>query len=145
MESIEPDDWFRQPTEGVTHVAWQVGHLAAAEYYLALKRMRGRQEGDSELISDDFLAVFGKGSVPDLDPTKHSSPDEIRHVFDRVHQRSVEELKALSDDVLDQLTEPPHPMFKTKLGALQWCSMHEMLHAGQIGLLRRLFGSKWLR
>ena len=34
-----------------------------------------------------------------------------------------------------QYTESP-----TKFGALQHCSMQEMLHAGQIGLLRRLLG-----
>jgi hypothetical protein len=34
----------------------------------------------------------------------------------------------------------PHPFAKTKLLALLWCANHEMLHAGQIGLLRRLLG-----
>ena len=27
---IDSNEWFRQPKEGVTHVAWQVGHLAVA-------------------------------------------------------------------------------------------------------------------
>jgi hypothetical protein len=31
-------EWFRQPPAGVSHVAWQVGHLAYAEYHLALWR-----------------------------------------------------------------------------------------------------------
>jgi uncharacterized damage-inducible protein DinB len=34
----------------------------------------------------------------------------------------------------------PSPFAKTKLTALFWCSHHEMLHAGQIGLLRRQLG-----
>jgi hypothetical protein len=29
-------EWFRQPPGGVTHVAWQVGHIAFSEYRLAL-------------------------------------------------------------------------------------------------------------
>ena len=34
---------------------------------------------------------------------------------------------------------------ETKLGALFFCSVHEMMHAGQIGLLRRLLGKSPLR
>ena len=30
-------------------------------------------------------------------------------------------------------------MFKTKLEAITWCAQHEMIHVGQIGLLRHLF------
>jgi len=145
LASIEPDDWFRQPAEGVTHVAWQVGHLAVVEYYLALKRVRGQQPDDSALVPNEFFGLFGKGSVPDPDANKYPNVDEIRQVFDRVHQHSLEELKTLSDDVLDQATEPAHELFQTKGGALQWCPLHEMIHAGQIGLVRRLFGSTWLR
>jgi len=40
---------------------------------------------------------------------------------------------------------PPHPMFKTKLEAVQWCGQHEFIHIGQIGLLRRLLREKPLR
>ena len=29
---------------------------------------------------------------------------------------------------------------KSKIECLHWCSAHEMIHAGQIALLRRLFG-----
>ena len=43
LSHIAVDDWFRQPAEGVTHVAWQVGHLAVAQYGLALKRVRGER------------------------------------------------------------------------------------------------------
>ena len=31
-------------------------------------------------------------------------------------------------------------MAQTKLDSLFWCAHHEMLHAGQIGLVRRLLG-----
>ncbi len=50
------------------------------------------------------------------------------------------------DKQLDDTAPPPaHPAFTTKLGALLYCARHEALHAGQIGLLRRLLGYKSLR
>ena len=33
LQDLDDADWFRQPSEGVTHIAWQVAHLAMAEYY----------------------------------------------------------------------------------------------------------------
>ena len=140
LASVPAADWTRQPNEGITHVAWQVGHLAMAEYRLCLDRVRGRRAGDAELISDDFLARFGRESVPDADPKKNPSIEELRATFDRVHEQTLRELNELSEADLDQPTLKPHPIFNTKLGAIVWCSHHEMLHAGQIGLLRRLLG-----
>jgi len=145
LENVKTEDWFRQPTEGVTHIAWQVGHIAVSQYFLTLQRIRGKQSGDAELIPDNFFPLFGKGSTPKAEPVENPAVEEIRSVFDAVHRQAVQELKDLPEEVLDEKTEKPHPMFSTKLGALQFCSQHEMLHAGQIGLLRRLLGYDKLR
>jgi hypothetical protein len=61
-------EWFRQPPGGVSHVAWQVGHRAFAQYRMALERIRGPQPQDADLISEDLLRLFGRDSVPDPDP-----------------------------------------------------------------------------
>ena len=146
LSHIRDDDWFRQPGEGVTHVAWQVGHLAVAEYGLALKRVRGEEPDDAELIPFEFRRLFGKGSTPSPDPAEYPLPDQIRAVFDQVHQQVINEVGELSAERLNEpIEEPPHRMFKTKLGALAWCASHEFIHAGQIALLRRLFGAEPLR
>jgi uncharacterized damage-inducible protein DinB len=146
LSHIDDRDWFRQPAEGVTHVAWQAGHLAVAQYGLALKRVRGEKPEDESLISQDFRKAFGKGSTPDPNPAQNPSPAEIRSVMARVHQQVIDEISVLSEDVANETTgDPPHPMFSTKLGALGWCAQHEFIHDGQIALLRRLFGAEPLR
>ncbi len=145
VDSIAGDDWFRQPSEGVTHVAWQVGHIAAAEYFLTMNRIRGARESDADVIPPSFLKAFGKGSTVQSDPDVYPAVDEIRQVFDRVHRQAIEELSETADAVLDEPVDPPHPMFSTKLGALTFAPMHEMVHAGQIGLIRRLLGNEPLR
>jgi hypothetical protein len=137
---IDPTDWFRQPAEGVTHVAWQVGHLAMAEFRLALVRTRGLRPEDEDLISDAFIEPFSRESVPVPDSKKYPPPPVIREVFERVHRQTLCELKTLSEEDLDTPPLIEHPLFDTKLGSLLWCAQHEMLHAGQIGLLRRLLG-----
>lgn len=66
-------------------------------------------------------------------------------MFDQVHARSLQELAGQTDEDLDVKLPEPHAVFDTKLGSVFFCSAHEMLHAGQIGLIRRLLGRTPLR
>jgi hypothetical protein len=139
LDNTDVADWFRQPG-GVTHIAWQVGHLAFSEYRLGLQRIRGARPEDAALFSEEFLRRFGRDSLPDADPAKHPSPAEIRAVFDGVHEQTLRELRGLDESELDTPVLQPHPRVKTKLWSLLWCAQHEAVHAGQIGLLRRQLG-----
>jgi len=135
-------DWFRMPPGSVSHIAWQVGHLAFAQYGLTLGRIRGKRPEDDELISPAFLERFRRESVPVGDQHSYPLADEIRRVFDEVHRQAQAEIAALDDSVLDEPVASPHPRFTTKGGAVVWCAEHELLHAGQIGLLRRSVGHR---
>jgi uncharacterized damage-inducible protein DinB len=145
LDQTPEGEWFRQPPGGVSHIAWQVGHLAYAEYRLALWRIRGPQPQDSELISDTHRGLFGYESVPDPEPARYPSQADLRAVFDRVHEQVLREVRGMDEGELDQPVPNPHPFAPTKLRALLWCAHHEMLHAGQIGLLRRQLGYPPLR
>ncbi len=145
LADIDDDAWFDQPQEGVTHVAWQVGHLAMAQYGLGLFRMRGRRSEDTSLMSGPFRRKYSKGSRPDPDPANNPSPANIRGVFDRVYQQVLTELPNYTDAELDEPIDEPYALFATKLGGLYFCAAHEMMHAGQIGLLRRLLGKETTR
>jgi hypothetical protein len=140
VESIPMSDWFRMPAEGVTHVAWQVGHLAVAQFNLSLRRIRGDRHEDERLVPPQFVATFGRDSAPAAEAAKYPPPKEIREVFDAVHRQLLIELSSIPDAELDRPLEAPHRICKTKGDALWWTSRHEMLHAGQIGLVRRLLG-----
>jgi uncharacterized damage-inducible protein DinB len=140
LDATPTADWWTVPTAGVSHIAWQVGHLAMAAYRLGLDRVRGRLLGDAELIGDEFLALFGRESNPDPDPAHYPPLEEIRAVYDRVHARVQEEVPAVNPDDLDRPLVRPHSLASTPRGCLAWCAQHELIHAGQIGLLRRQLG-----
>lgn len=140
LNEIDVSQWFAMPHDAPTHVAWQVGHLAMAEYGLCLFRQRGRQPIDLELMSSKFRKMFGRGSVPVADATQYPSAAEIRATFERVHAQSLLEIPAISPEQLAEPVEMPYAVEATKLGSLLFCSHHEMLHAGQLGLLRRMLG-----
>ncbi len=145
LKDLTAAEWYWSPAELTTHVAWQVGHLAVAQYNLCLRRIRDRTTADEALIPDGYLDAFKLGSQPAADRAKVPPLDEINRVFEAVYQQALAELAGHSDAEFDQPVEQPHPVFKTKLGAIEWCSQHELVHAGQIALLRRLMGKPPLR
>ncbi|HVL15237.1 MAG TPA: DinB family protein, partial [Gemmata sp.] len=53
IETVPQSEWFTIPPGGVTHVAWQVGHLALTEYRLCLARLRPRTTEDEGLLPID--------------------------------------------------------------------------------------------
>jgi hypothetical protein len=138
LDQTPMTEWFRLPPGGVSHVAWQAGHIAFSEYILALWRIRGEQPKDNALFSPEFKRLFGADSVPQAEPAY--PPNEIRAALDRVHEQVLRELPDLGEAELAQPLPDPHPYATTTLRALLWCAHHEMLHAGQIGLLRRHLG-----
>ncbi len=145
LEDVAPDEWFVKPHGSPTHLAWQMGHLAMAQYGLTMLRIRGKEPSDSEFISNDFLRRFAKGTQPSDQPSDYPPIDEIRQVFDEVHRRALSELVNYTDADLEVKLPEPHAVFDTKLGSIFFCSFHETMHAGQIGLQRRLLGKTPLR
>lgn len=147
VSDLADEDWYRRPPGAPTHVAWQLGHLAMAQYGLALFRQRGRRASDAELMSAPFRKLFAKGSVPADETAGPPSPAEIRDVLTRVHATVLDEMEGpdFADGLLDTPVDEPHAGYATRFGALLFCAAHEMLHAGQIGLIRRLLGKAPLR
>ena len=145
LDGLPDDDWFAQRAEGITHIAWQVGHLAMAQYGLCLFRVRGRSADDTQLMNSRFRKQFSKGSTPNAVAEENPSPDEIRAVLQRVHSQALSELADYDDLSLSEPVDEPYVVYSTKLGALFFCAHHEMIHAGQIGLLRRLLGKPPIR
>lgn len=145
LADVPHDEWFQIPPGASTHIGWQAAHLAIAEYGLCLFRQRDRRPEDAGLMSGKYRKAYGKGSTPDADPANNAAPDEILATLDRVHQQALREIAEIPDAQLAEPVDMPYAGYPTKLGALLFCSHHELLHAGQIGLLRRLLGKHPLR
>jgi DinB superfamily len=145
LAELTPEEWFWQPPELTTHVAWQVAHLSVAQYRLCLERIRGRVAADDDMMPVAYLERFMLSSQPVAGTANNPPIAEIERVFDGVHQLSLTELAERTDEDMDVPLEQPRPLFRTKLGAVEWCAQHEFVHAGQIALLRRLMGKAPLR
>lgn len=146
LEGLEEGDWFWTPDAFTTHIAWQVGHLAMSEYGLTLFQQRGRDLAvDKALMSSKFRKLFMRGTTPIADREAYPAPAEIVATLDRVHDQMRQEVPTFDGEQLDQPLGPPHAAYATRYGALLFAGDHEMIHSGQIGMLRRLMGKPPLR
>jgi len=151
LEGLEDEDWFWTPAAagaGVdygSHIAWQVGHIAMAEYGLLLFRQRGRAEVDLELMPGSFRKRFAKGSQPSSDRAAYPAPNEILAQLNKIRAQVLAELPTFGSASLDEPLDPPTAGYATKYGAMLMAPQHEMLHCGQIGVLRRLMGRSPIR
>ncbi len=145
LDGLSEDDWFWTPAPAITHIAWQVGHLAFAQYGLMLFRQRGRKSEDAQLMSGKFRKTFAKGTTPTTQRESYPGCDEIIQTLHRIHLQGMKELASFGDADLDQEVDRPWAAYATRFGALLFAGDHEMLHAGQIGLLRRLMGKEPVR
>ena len=145
LEGLSEDDWYAMPESAPSHIAWQVGHLAMAQYGLTLFRQRGRAEVDTKLMSGKFRKNFMKGTTPNSERASLPSRDEIMEVLHRVNDQMLKELDSFDGPALDEPAEMPYAGFPTKYGSLLFAAHHEMLHSGQIGMIRRLLGKDPIR
>lgn len=140
LEATPMELWFEMPDGLPTHIAWQVGHLAYSQYGLCLFRIRGREPEDLDIVPGVFRKKYARSSTPNPDASKQPSPDELLERLNVVHDRAIAEITSMDDAVLLEPVEMPFAVYPAKIGCLLFCPLHEQIHSGQIGLLRRALG-----
>lgn len=140
LDATPADLWFDIPAGAPASIAWQVGHLAVSQYGLLMFRQRGREPGDLELVPGRFRKRYARGSLPSAGPDDQPSAEELLDRLQQIHGQSLIELRAADPSRLLEAVEMPYAVYPNKLGAVLFCPLHEQIHAGQIGMLRRLLG-----
>jgi len=145
LDATPRELWFARPEGTPATIAWQVGHLTVSQYGLLMFRIHGRRDEDLDLIPGKFRKAFGRGSDPDGPGATQMNADELVERFEMIHERGTAGLQGAPSELLLEPVEMPYAAYPVKLGAILFCPLHEHLHAGQIGLTRRLLGLKSIR
>lgn len=145
LDATPKDRWFEIPEGIPANIAWQVGHITVSQYGLLMFRIRGRQPEDLDLIPGKFRKAYSRKSTPSADPSRQPSADELLQRMTDVFDRSMSELAEVTPEVLLEPVEIPYAAFPIKLGAILFCPLHEHIHAGQIGVVRRGLGLQSVR
>ncbi len=145
LEATPPERWFEIPAGFPSNIAWQVGHLTVSQYGLLMFRIRGRRPEDLDLIPGKFRKAYGRGSTPHDDATAQPTPAELLERMAQVYELAKVELAQVTADTLLEPVDMPYAAYPNKLGAILFCPLHEQIHAGQMGVLRRGLGLDAIR
>ena len=140
LEAVPHERWFTIPDGLPTNIAWQVGHLAVSQYGLLMFRVRGRRPEDLDLIPGKFRKAYSRQTTPNADAEAQMPPAELLQRLGQIYDTALKELADVDPAVLLEEVDMPWAGWPIKLGAIMFCPMHEQIHAGQIGVLRRVLG-----
>lgn len=133
--------WPAMPDGAATHVTWQVGHLVMAQYAHFALMIGTETEADRAAVDfSRYATLFGKGTNPSLDTAIYPSPDQLLQDLEQTDSVARRQLESIADATLDLPTHRPHQVARNRWEMALWWTRHEMLHVGQIALLRRLHG-----
>lgn len=138
LADLEDADLLRRPHPECNHLAWQLGHLIAAECDL----LNLLQPGAAPGLPEGFAEAHSREMIGNDDATQFHSKAEYLALYEKVRAVSRDALASVSEADLGA----PNPkedfrqMFPTVGSMYVLTATHPMMHVGQWVPVRRTLG-----
>ena len=136
LADLQSSDLLVRPTPGANHIAWQLGHLIAAERFLVERGLPGKMDA----LPDGFVDRHKKGTAASDNASDFMSKDEYLQLAKKVRANTLSIVDSLSPADFDNAASGGPPFVKTVGDALLFISGHWLMHAGQWAVIRRKLG-----
>lgn len=138
LADLSDADLLVRPVPGANHIAWQLGHLIAAEPLLAGPQLPHIQY---PALSAGFEEQYSTKGAGDDTPKKFLSKEEYLRLFNQYRDITKTAVAKLSEQDLDRPTVGDMAQFAPKVGDLLiLVANHTLMHAGQFTVVRRKLG-----
>jgi hypothetical protein len=138
VSDLSDADLMVRPAPGANHIAWQLGHLIAAEGYLVTPQL---PDTPYPKLSPGFAEQYGKNGANDDSPAHFLSKAQYLEMFNNHRDVTKAAVAKLSDADLDKPTTGAMAQWAPTLGAvLLGTANHTLMHAGQFTVVRRKLG-----
>jgi len=137
LEDLSDADLLVRPVPNANHVAWQLGHLAAAE-----RQLGAQIPGAAYPELPAGWAEQHNKTTASIEPAKgFATKAEYLAQLNKGRDATLAALAKLSDADLDKPTEGSMKPFAPTLGAvIILISNHTLMHLGQVTCVRRKLG-----
>lgn len=128
---------MERPAPGANHIAWQLGHLVSSVNFFG----ESIRPGSMPALPDGFAEKHNKDTADKEDPDAFFKKDEYVKFLDEQRNALLQLLDTLQDS--DLTTESPEQMRSYAPRVIDMIGLaaeHEMMHSGQISVLRRKLG-----
>lgn len=141
VRGVDFENWYSIPNGINSNVAWQLGHLIISKpFQLVIAPIARTKEIYDVVPFRDYLKLYGMGTKPAKRLEESPDSEELLKHFNAVQKFCLEKLKHFDVNKLDEPTEVPHPLAKTKYECLMWSFQHEIWHCGRLSMIRRALG-----
>lgn len=136
LADLSDADLLIRPAPTANHIAWQLGHMIAAEVNLFLSSIPG---ANLPTLPPGFAEQHSKEQSTLEPSTGFGKKEEYLALFQTVHQEVHSALEKISEADLDK--DSGWGAFAPTVGDLfLTVANHEMMHIGQFTVVRRMLG-----
>jgi hypothetical protein len=137
VSDLSDADLLIRPAPTANHIAWQLGHLIAAESGMG-RMVPGAKYPE---LPAGFAEQHDKATSAKDPPTGFATKAVYLDLFNKVRGASLAALDKMPDADLDRPTEGRMAEFAPTVGALMMLNAnHVLMHAGQFTVVRRKLG-----
>jgi hypothetical protein len=137
LADITPDEMMHRPAPEANHIAWQLGHLIAAERHL----VEAAAPGSMPALPEGFAERHRRDGPVSDNAADFLLKDEYLRLAKQVRDGTLQVLDKFSDDDFDRpVTARVPPFVKCAGDCFATIGPHWSLHAGQWVVLRRKLG-----
>lgn len=137
LKDIDPEKETERINGNTNHLRWLAAHVVSTRYFIG--QLAGME------IEEPHFDIIGQGKK--LDETiEYPTLEESLQDWDAIAGKVEEGLANASDEVLSAKAPFEFPAVdNTILGAVSFMVHHEAYHIGQMGLIRKSFGSEAMK
>ena len=137
LSDLDDEQLMIRPGEGCNHLAWQTGHLIAAEVSL----LESICPGKGAQLPDGFAEAHSKENASSDDPARFETKTRYFELMEQIRQATLKALEELPDEDLDKPSPENMREFCPTFGHMfLLIGTHPMMHAGQAVPIRRQVG-----
>ena len=135
-EDMSDTDLFVRPVPAANHIAWQMGHLVAAEHEM----MTGLGH-QMPALPDGFAEAYTRETAKSNGPAGFLSKNQYLDLMKKMRAATLAAVDATNEADLDQPAPESMRDYAQTIGAvLTLVGTHELMHAGQYVVVRRKLG-----
>ena len=136
VSDLSDADLLVRPAPGANHIAWQLGHLIAAE-----SRFLGIVGGKAPPLPEGFAEQHKKTTAASEKTDGFRTKKEYLNLYNQVREATLAALTSLPESDLDKPNPSDMARMAPTIGSFFYLmANHEMMHAGQFSVVRRKLG-----
>ncbi|MBU0640863.1 MAG: DinB family protein [Planctomycetes bacterium] len=136
LQDLSDADLLMRPVPSANHIAWQLGHLICSE-----RQMMSALGHEMPELPAGFEKAHDKEAAKSDDPANFPSKDQYIALMEKQRNVTMAAFDATSETDLE--TPSPKEMREyapTVADVLRLVGLHELMHAGQLVVVRRKLG-----